>query len=414
MEDLAPGMFGQFPDLTSTLSPEQTQALQSNAAKQALLASAVTMLGMSGAQRVPVSTGQAIGAALGAGFGGYQNAFDNTLKQMVAAQQLAEYKAKADARSRYQQALKEATTLVPTGTGLTQTGAGSQAQMLADQTADFGEEGAKSTLGALMSNPNLPMVKKVNQEMANAAVLDFLRETDPAKYAELTAKQDTMPSDIKSAIAYMNLTPQQQATYDKLKTLSAAKTTFAVNTADPTAVAKAGMDVTKQFTDLTKDSRERAARFNSIVAASKDPENPATDATLIYNTAKILDPTGAVQQGDLKTIIGNPSIPQRVQTMAQVLNRGGTLSKDQRDDLIANAYGIIKADEKNIAPIVNNYKDFASSFKVDTNKIESPYKDIQKPATLTVPVGNKRVKANLARDGKYYTEVNGKYYEVNE
>ena len=95
MEDFAPGMFGQFPDLSSTLSPEQAQALQSNAAKQALLASAVTMLGMSGPQRVPVGTGQAIGAALGAGLGGYQNAFDTTLKQMVAAQQMGEYKARA-------------------------------------------------------------------------------------------------------------------------------------------------------------------------------------------------------------------------------------------------------------------------------------------------------------------------------
>lgn len=414
MEDLAPGMFGQFPDLTSTLSPEQAQALQSNAAKQALLASAVTMLGMSGAQRVPVSTGQAISAALGAGFGGYQNAFDNTLKQMVAAQQLQEYKAKADARSRYQQALKEATTLVPTGTGLTQTGAGSQAQMLADQTAAFGEEGTQSTLGALMSNPNLPMVKKVNQEKANAAVLDFLRETDPAKYAELTAKQDAGTSDIKNYEYAVRNGYKGSFTDWQTSSKAAVAPKMYVNTADPTAVAKAGMDVHKQFTDLTKDARERATRWNSIVSASKDPENPATDATLIYNTAKILDPTGAVQQGDLKTIIGNPSIPQRVQTMAQVLNRGGTLSKDQRDDLISNAYGIVKADEKNIAPIVANYKDFASSFNVDQKKIENPYKDLQKPATLTVPVGNKRVKANLAKDGKYYTEVNGKYYEVSE
>ena len=56
MEDFAPGMFGQFPDLSSTLSPEQAQAPQTNTAKQALLASAVTMLGMSGPQGVPVGT----------------------------------------------------------------------------------------------------------------------------------------------------------------------------------------------------------------------------------------------------------------------------------------------------------------------------------------------------------------------
>ena len=409
-EDIAPGMFGQFPDMSGALSPEQAQALQSNAAKQALLASAVTMLGMSGAQRVPVSTGQALGAALGAGLCVYQGAFDNTLKQMIAAQQMADYRKKAEARSAYEKAIAGATTMQPQAIPMAQ-GQGSQLEMLSRPEFGGGMANAE-TLSALEAN--LPMVKRVNPEAANTAALDYLRSTDPAKFLELTAKADTMPSDIKSTLAYMNLSPEQKATYERLKTLSAAKTTFAVNTADPTAVAKAGMDVTKQFTDLTKDSRERAARFNSIVSAAKDPENPATDATLIYNTAKILDPTGAVQQGDLKTIIGNPSIPQRVQVAAQTLSRGGSLSKDQRDDLIANAYNIIKADEKNIAPIVANYKDFASSFKVDTNKIESPYKDIQKPPSLMVTVGNKRVKANLARDGKYYTQVGDKYYEVNE
>lgn len=96
LEDIAPGVFGQFPDMSGSLSPEQIQALQSNAAKQALLASAVTMLGMSGPQRVPVGTGQALGAALGAGAGGYQSSFDNTLKQMIAAQQMQQYQSKIE------------------------------------------------------------------------------------------------------------------------------------------------------------------------------------------------------------------------------------------------------------------------------------------------------------------------------
>lgn len=410
MEDLASGMFGQFPDLSSTLSPEQAQALQSNAAKQALLASAVTMLGMSGPQRVPVGTGQAIGAALGAGLGGYQGAFDNTLKQMVAAQQLGEYRRKADARKRYEEALKAATTFVPQDIQMA-TGTGSQLEMLS--RPEFGGDMAASeTAGALKSN--LPVVKKVNQELANAAALNFIREEDPAKYAELTAKQDAGTSDIKNYEYAVRNGYKGSFTDWQTSSKAAASPKMYVNTADPTAVAKAGMDVHKQFTDLTKDAREKATRWNGIVAASKDPENPATDPVLIYNTAKILDSTGAVQQGDLKTIIGNPSIPQRIQSMAQTLKRGGALTPDQRDDLIASAYSIIRADEKNIAPVVANYKDFAASFNVDQKKIENPYKDLQKPATLTVPIGNKRVKARLADDGKYYTEVNGKYYEVNE
>lgn len=193
MEDFAPGMFGQFPDLSSTLSPEQAQALQSNAAKQALLASAVTMLGMSGPQRVPVGTGQAIGAALGAGLGGYQGAFDNTLKQMVAAQQLGEYRAKAEARRRYDEAISKATTAQPQAIPMA-TGTGSQLEMLS--RPEFGGDMAEGeTISALKGN--LPTVKKVNQELANTAALDYLRATDPAKYLELTAKASKEPGKVQ-------------------------------------------------------------------------------------------------------------------------------------------------------------------------------------------------------------------------
>jgi hypothetical protein len=218
-----------------------------------------------------------------------------------------------------------------------------------------------------------------------------------------------------------NLRPEEldkntlDAVNQKIMSLTnAAATKLAVNTSDPTAVAKAGMDVTKQFTDLTKEARERASRWSAIVSASKDPSNPATDSTLIYGTAKILDPAGAVQQGDLKTIVGNPSIPQSVKLLAQKVDRGGTLTPEQRDDLISNAYGIIKADQRSIEPTVANFKDYANTFKVDPAKIESPYKDLQKPDKILVPFNGKRIAANLAKDGKYYVKSGNKYYEVND
>jgi hypothetical protein len=234
-----------------------------------------------------------------------------------------------------------------------------------------------------------------------------------------------LPAEYTNALAFLGLptdirpedlsTEQLNALNQKMiqaKAASAPKSY--VNTSDPTAVAKAGMDVTKQYTDLTKEARERASRWNAIVSASKDPMNPATDATLIYSTAKILDPTGAVQQGDLKTIIGNRSIPQEVQALANKLDRGGSLSQSERDNLVSNAYGIVKADQKNIEPIVGNFKDYANTFKVDPAKIESPYKDLQKPDKIMIPFGGKRVAAKLADDGFYYVKSGDKYYKVNE
>lgn len=237
--------------------------------------------------------------------------------------------------------------------------------------------------------------------------------------------QGSVPSEFKTALAFLGFPANKQPTdltKDELNAVNAkmreikeaGSQKIAVNTADPTAVAKAGMDVTKQYTDLTKDARERASRFSSMVGAYNDPKNPATDSALIYNTAKILDPTGAVQQGDLKTIIGNPKISDTIRGYAQKLDRGGSLTPDQRDDLIASAYAIIQSDKKVVQPYVNTYRDFATSFKVDPNKIQNPYEGLEKPKTLTVPFGNKRVKAKLAQDGFYYVESNGQYYKVSE
>lgn len=216
MEDFAPGMFGQFPDLSSTLSPEQAQALQSNAAKQALLAGAVTMLGMSGPQRVPVGTGQAIGAALGAGMGGYQGAFDNTLKQMVAAQQLADYKAKKQKQALFDQAYAQAFETKPIPMEMAQ-GKGSQLEMLS--RPEFGGGFAdQEAIGALKAN--LPTKKEVNFDKLVQAISII----DPVEAAKLMQKEDTTPSDIRSAVAFAKLPPELQNVYLSLQAAKSPKT----------------------------------------------------------------------------------------------------------------------------------------------------------------------------------------------
>jgi hypothetical protein len=168
--------------------------LKSNAAKNALIASAVTLLGQSGSQPRQVSTGQAIGSALGAGFGGYQSSFDNTLKQMLAAQQMQDYKAKADARRKYEQSIAGATSMQPQAIPMAQ-GQGSQLEMLS--RPEFGGGMADmETTSALRGN--LPMAQTVNQGKANQAALDYLRTTDPAKFIELTTpKAVSVPDKIQ-------------------------------------------------------------------------------------------------------------------------------------------------------------------------------------------------------------------------
>ena len=107
-QDFISALFGAPPDYSNALTPQQTQQMQSNALAQGGIGALIALLGASGQTARPISTGQALSGALGAGFGGYQSSFDNTLKQLLTAQQLGENKQKQEARKRYEQAIAEA------------------------------------------------------------------------------------------------------------------------------------------------------------------------------------------------------------------------------------------------------------------------------------------------------------------
>jgi hypothetical protein len=186
-------LFGAPPDYSSMLSPEQQQQMGKQANQQALLGSLVALLGASGPQRYPVGTGQALAGAVGAGMGAYQNSFDTTLKQLLTAQQLGENKQKQEARKRYEQAIAGATTQRPQAIPMS-TDVGSQLEMLS--RPEFGGAMAEpETIAALRGN--LPTTNVVDPAVANRAALDFLRQTDPAKFIELTATKDTTPAKVK-------------------------------------------------------------------------------------------------------------------------------------------------------------------------------------------------------------------------
>jgi len=192
-QDFISALFGAPPDYSNALSPQQTEQMRSNALAQGGIGALIAMLGASGQTTRPISTGQALAGALGAGFGGYQSSFDNTLKQLLTAQQLGENKQKQEARKRYEEAIAGATTQRPQAIPMA-TGPESQLGML--NLPEFGGDmAAAETVGALRGN--LPMMDVVDPAVANRAALDFLRQTDPAKFIELTATKDTTPSKVK-------------------------------------------------------------------------------------------------------------------------------------------------------------------------------------------------------------------------
>jgi hypothetical protein len=192
-QDFISAILGAPPDYSNALTPQQTQQMRTNALTQGGIGALVALLGASGPQARPIGTGQALAGALGAGFGGYQSSFDNTLKQLLTSQQLGENKQKQEARKRYEDALAAATTMQPQAIPMA-TGAGSQLEMLS--RPEFGGDMAsQEAIGAMRGN--LPMTGVVDPAAANRAALDFLRQTDPAKFIELTATKDSTPAKVK-------------------------------------------------------------------------------------------------------------------------------------------------------------------------------------------------------------------------
>ena len=327
-QDFISALFGSAPDYSSVMSPEQMQSMKQNALAQGGIGALIAMLGASGETTRPISTGQALAGALGAGYGGYQSSFDTTLKQMLTAQQLGEYKQKQDARQKYEQAIKGATTQAPQAIPMA-TGAGSQLEMLS--RPEFGGDMAtQETIGALKGN--IPMVDKVDPTVANRAALDYLRQVDPAKFIELTTpKAAETPSDIRSALAFEKLTPDQQRTYLQLKSAGAPKTVLDMTGGQKGFDNELTLKKTFAAEPVYKAYGEMQSAYGQITDSLK-ANSPAGDLAAATKFMKLLDPGSVVRESELGMAMAASGALDRATNYAQMRISGTKLTPDQRKD----------------------------------------------------------------------------------
>ena len=183
MDEFIASLFGAPPDYSNALTPQQTQQMQSNALAQGGIGALIALLGASGPQVRPVSTGQALAGALGAGFGGYQSSFDNTLKQLLTAQQLGENKRKLERQAAFEKAMQGATTMQPQNIPMATT-PGSQLDLLS--RPEFGGDmAAAETVGALRAN--LPTTPTIDFDKLVQAISII----DPLEAAKLMKPKET-------------------------------------------------------------------------------------------------------------------------------------------------------------------------------------------------------------------------------
>jgi hypothetical protein len=158
-----------------------------------------------------------------------------------------------------------------------------------------------------------------------------LAETDPAKYAELTAKQDTLPGDIKSALAYMNLTPEQKQAYETIQNIKSPKTIL-----DMTGGQKGFENEMKLRGEFKSEPVYKA--FNEMQSAygqitdSLKKNSPAGDLAGATKFMKLLDPGSVVRESELAMAMSATGLLDRATNYAEMVIKGTKLTEAQRKD----------------------------------------------------------------------------------
>jgi hypothetical protein len=328
MEDFISALFGAPPDYSNALTPQQTERMRSNALSQGGIGALVALLGASGQTTRPISTGQALAGALGAGFGGYQSSFDNTLKQLLTAQQLGENKRKQEQRTAFEQAMGRATTMQPQNIPMA-TGAGSQLDLLS--RPEFGGDMAtQETIGALRGN--LPTAPSVDFDK----LVQAISIVDPVEAAKLMVKTDSRPEALKTFEAFQKMSPEEKALFTQFKGIGKGPLVQNILGGDKLTPGQESID--KKFADDYVAWRGGGGQDMTAQIAQLQPVIQALEAGQPITGMKV-----AVQP-DLLLAMTNPQALQSREQVEEVVQRnlravlGAQFTEKEGERLIARAY----------------------------------------------------------------------------
>lgn len=393
--------YGQTPDYYGgLLGADELNRLRQQAQEQGTLNMATALLQAGAPSRTPGGGALAIAQGLQMGQQAYKQALNQGLQEKMAGLQVQDLLRKRQEEEAVRRFLPQ----------IMQPGAVEQNWQSPDQIGQYFQTGAIPTQQA-PSTVN----RQALQQLALAAPEQFSKIAGSLKALQPEYKEaggvlyeiptyggtptavggkpkEEIAGGVREAMQVLgmnkpviDLTPeerQQISSYiDRKEMMKAPK--VAVDLRDPTAVAKAQADILKDYRAVVKDSgaTEVANRFRSLTAAMDEAKkgNANADSAIIYNVAKMYDPTGAVQQGDLKTIIGNPSVPQTIQLYAQQLVKGGLFTPEMRNNLYSIANATVKQRQTQLQPDIKNYQTLAKELGGTGEFIKDPYADIFSP-----------------------------------
>ena len=409
-------IFGDTPSYYGgLLGEEELRKAQSYAQQQGLQNAAMALLQAGAPSRTPGGGALAIAQGLQMGQNAYRDAMGEALKGKLTQMQLedmlqkrAEEKALREQQARAQQVIQsgyrpemgmigntpsqvlrdEEGNLMP---GANIRPAGLDLQSVMPALRAMGPAGTKALTEQLgIENTLADLAKYQRAEGFTLGEGQVRYEVNPqgqiVPVATGAPKQEQVAGDVREAMQVLGIMKpvgdlnamdrkQIQGYIDRKEALKAPK--VAVDLKDPTATARASLDVMNKWENVLKDSGaiEVSNRFRALQSAVNQAQqgNANADGAIIYNVGKIYDPSGAVQEGDKATILGNRSIPEQVKAYAQRVFKGGSLTTSERNNLLTIAEGIAKERQAQLEPQRQNYQRITQTLGGDVSTITDPF-----------------------------------------
>jgi hypothetical protein len=242
----------QSDTITGLLGEDEARKIRQQSQTAGLLNLGANLLALSGPSSQQRSFGQMLAPSLLAGYQAAQGTTDSQLQQRLAAQ-------KMERENAFRKAISESMVNRPTGTGLTDTSKGSQAEMLS--RPEFGGEfAAQSTMAGLLSNPNLPTTRTLDQNKFMSALAEY----NPLEFAKMQMQANKPGEDpLAKFKAFANLPPEQQQDYANFVRLTAPQTNITANLAEKGA-NEVYTDRLKEFSSAAATQRRFAQDANTI------------------------------------------------------------------------------------------------------------------------------------------------------
>jgi hypothetical protein len=429
---MALNIFGDAPQsLTGLLGEQATEDLRKKALTTGLINAAIGYI----AQPKTMRYGSAlpyIGRALMAGQQGAQGVYEGAITDWERQQKIAEMKRQQQQRESFDVAAKNLYTTTPAQFETVSTPGGyapQQTGIMSDQVSPnygmtrlpdvtsqrqiapakqelnqealmqlalTGDPRAKTYVDTLVAMKDLnpaakPTGRLLTTEQAELEGLptdagqrwqqkpdrtyELVSGTGASKEGGLTNDRDAISFE-KFGKPFNKLTQTEAGIVNKSAAdLGASKAPkVSVNLSDPTAKAKAGIDLSERAAKFYQQDIDTANQFQVIKDLSQKNPNPTGDTTLLYTYFKVLDPTSTVREGEIQMVKDSRSIPDKFKAYAQRLAGGGSLNQTERNEIYRQAEMKVQSRKKQVDKTRKAWVDNAKRLELDPNLyVPDPY-----------------------------------------